>query len=113
MTHRPLTKPLPPFEKLLRGHRYKQSSPAEKLYLMLQYKTFAELRAQGHILDVQDLAGKTGYTPQHIRVLCRQGKIACLKRGYGASSAIAEEEFQYFFLPEQAAGLFSVQKGKA
>lgn len=96
-----------PFERLLRSTRYKQSTPTEKLELMLKHRTFKELLASGHVLDVQALADKTGYTPQHVRVLCRQEKIDAIKRGYGASSAQADEEFQYFFLPEQAASLFA------
>jgi hypothetical protein len=102
-----------PFEKLLRSTKYKALPPCEKLTAMLSHRTFKDLLEQKHVLDVQDLAARTGYTPQHVRVLCRQGKIDCIKRGYGASSAQADEEFQYFFLPEQAAGLFATQKGKA
>lgn len=102
-----------PFEKLLRSTKYKVSTPEQKLELMLEHRTFKELLAQGHVLTVGGFADKTGYTPQHVRVLCREGKIDALKRGYGAASAIAQEEFQYFFLPEQVTALFAAQKGRA
>lgn len=114
MSPHPMTKAAQtPFERLLRSSKYKSLAPTERLDAMLKYRTFKDLLEQKQVLDVQDLADRTGYTPQHVRVLCRQGKIDCIKRGYGAQSSIADEEFQYFFLPEQAAGLFANQKGKA
>ena len=108
----PMTK-TSPFDRLLRSTAFKESTPDEKLKLMLEHKGLHELLAGGWLLDVQTLAKKVGYTPQHVRVLCREEKIPCVKRGYGAASAIAEEEFQYFFLPEVVKALFKYQRARA
>lgn len=99
-------------DRLTRSKDYKKLNVEQKLQAMLAFADFKWLVENGYVLDVQAFAGKIGYTPQHVRVLCRGGKIDCLKRGYGASSPQAEEEFQYFFLPEQYAAFFAAQKAK-
>lgn len=101
-----------PLERLLRTTKYKELNAEQKLAAMLEHNDFKWLLARGLVLDVQAFAAKTGYTPQHVRVLCRQEKIDCIKRGYGASSPQAEEEFQYFFLPEHVTAFFASQKAK-
>ena len=95
--------------KIQRSSAYKKSTVADKLNMLLEVMSFEDLLEEGILLDVQGMAAKTGYTPQHIRVLCRQGKLTCIRRGYGAASAQAEEEFQYFFLREQVSALFSAE----
>lgn len=110
--HRPPTKKNL-LDTLVRSKNYKKLDSEQKLQAMLAFADFKDLLAWGYVLDVQVFAAKTGYTPQHVRVLCRQEKIDCIKRGYGASSPQAEEEFQYFFLPEHVAAFFASQKARA
>jgi hypothetical protein len=112
MKHKPKTQ-ASFFDALVKSRAFKALNPEQKLDAMLAYKDFNQLLKDGDLFDVQGVARRTGYTPQHVRVLCRQEKLACIKRGYGASSPQADEEFQYFFLREQASSLFAAQKGKA
>lgn len=114
MSPHPMTKTATtPFERLLRSTKFKVLMPSAKLVEMLKHRTFKELLAQGYVLDALTFAEKIGYSRQHVYVLCREGKIDCIKRGYGAASAQVDEEFQYFFLPEQVGEFFAGQKGKS
>lgn len=97
---------LPIFDRLLRSFAYKAMEPNQKLAAMLQYKTFNQLLKDGDVFDVQDASDRSGYTPQHIRRLCREKRIAHIDRGP------TPEEVVFFFLPEQLTALFRYQKAK-
>ena len=96
-----------PFQRLLRSFLYKTSTPDEKLDLMLKFKSFKELLADGNLFDVQGAAARSGYDPQHVRRLCRAGSLDHLTRG------LTEAEVQFYFLPEQLRALFTYKKAKA
>lgn len=98
---------LPIFDRLLRSFAYKAMEPNKKLVAMLQYKTFDQLLKDGDVFDVQGASDRSGYTPQHIRRLCREKRIAHIDRGP------TPEEVVFFFLPEQLTALFRYQKAKA
>ena len=71
------------------------------LEVMLQVKAFNDLITDGDIFTVKGAAKKLGYTPQHIRRLCRQNRLPHIRRG------VTENEFHFYFLPEHLTGLFS------
>lgn len=81
--------------------------PGTSLEEMLRVKTFDELLKDGDVFDVQGAANRSGYTPQHIRRLCREGRLAHIDRGP------SPDEVAFFFTLEQLSGLFRYQKAKA
>lgn len=95
------------FEHLLRSSAYKAMAPTQKLEAMLEFKSFEELLNEGWILDVQGASQRSGYTPQHVRRLCREERLGCIPRG------LNKEEVQFFFLPEQISSLFSNRRPRA
>jgi hypothetical protein len=95
------------FDRLLRSSAYKSLDPHKKLDAMLEHKSFTQLLTDGDIFDVQGASDRSGYTPQHIRRLCREKRIAHIDRGP------TPEEVVFFFLPEQLTALFRYQKAKA
>lgn len=101
------------FDELTRSMAFKALNPARKLKAMLEFKSFDTLIEHGDLLNAQMFAARTGYTPQHVRRLCREGKISCIKRGYQGKSPQADEEFQYFFLPEHVTAFFAAQNARA
>ena len=74
---------------------------------MLQVKTFDQLLKDGDIFDVQGASDRSGYTPQHIRRLCRERRIAHIDRGPTANEVV------FFFTAAQLTALFRYQKAKA
>lgn len=76
------------------------------LETMLRSKTFEQLLIDGDIFDVKGASDRSGYTMQHIRRLCREGRLAHINRG------LNDEEVQFFFLPEHLTGLFKFQKAQ-
>ncbi len=81
--------------------------PTEKLEAMLKHKTFEQLLAANDILDVQGASQRSGYTPQHVRRLCRENRLDHIRRG------LVEEEVHFFFLPEQVKNLFTTRRARA
>lgn len=98
-----------PFDTLLKSAAYKALTPTQKLDAMRVHKSFAELLNDGNIFDVQGASQRSGYTPQHVRRLCREERLGAITRGLPG----APEEVQFFFLPEQLDDLFSYRKAKA
>lgn len=95
------------FQALIKSRAYAALTPTQKLDAMLAYKPFEQLLKDGDILDVQGASQRSGYTPQHVRRLCREERLACIPRG------LNPEEVQFFFLPEQIKGLFSNRRARA
>jgi hypothetical protein len=96
-----------PFDRLIRSTAYKAMKPDEKLSAMLKHKTFEQLLKDGDLYDANGAAQRSGYTPQHIRRLCRTPtRLDHLTRGAG-------EDAQLYFLPEQLDALFTYKKAKS
>ena len=70
---------------------------------MLDVKPFDELLKDGDIFDIDGAHKITGYSVQHLRRLCQQGKIEHVERG----------EAQYFFLPRHLKGVFKTVQARA
>ncbi len=87
--------------------KVKGFKPGTSLEEMLRVKTFDELLKDGDVFDVQGASDRSGYTPQHIRRLCRENRIAYIERGP------TPEEVVFFFTLEQLNGLFRYRKAKA
>jgi hypothetical protein len=99
------TKSAPPqlaaFQTLIKSRAYAALTPTQKLDAMLAYKSFEQLLNDGDILDVKGASQRSGYTPQHVRRLCREDRLDHIRRG------LVEEEVHFYFLPSQIASLFS------
>ena len=96
-----------PFERMRRSFLYKNAKPTEKLVLLLQFKPFEQLLKDGDLFDVQGASQRSGYTPQHVRRLCREERLDHLTRG------LNDAEVHFYFLPEQLEALFTYKKAKA
>lgn len=74
-----------------------------RLEKMLERAAFDTLLKEGKIFDVQGASQRSGYTPQHIRRLVREGRFTAeevFSRGMNA------EEVQFYFFPEALRKLF-------
>ena len=94
----------PQIAKKKTGTRFK---PGTCLDQMLDAKSFEELLADGDIFDVPGAAQRSGYSEQHIRRLCREERIPCIRRGP------TPEEIVFYFYPWDLAALFRYQKARA
>ena len=99
--------PMSLFERTTRSSAYKALKPTQKLDVMLAHKPFEQLLKDGDLFDVQGASQRSGYTPQHVRRLCREERLDHLTRG------LNNEEVHFYFLPEQLAALFTYKKAKA
>ena len=95
------------FERTIRSSAYKALKPESKLDVMLAHKPFEQLLKDGDLFDVQGASQRSGYTPQHVRRLCREERLDHLTRG------LNDEEVHFFFLPEQLKALFTYKKSRA
>lgn len=89
------------------ARKRKNFSAGTTLAEMLQVKTFGQLLKDGDVFDVQGASDRSGYTPQHIRRLCREKRVDHIDRGP------TPDEVVFFFTLEQLNGLFRYQKAKA
>lgn len=103
----PLSAQAAAFQALLKSRAYAALNPTQKLDAMLAYKTFEQLLKDGDILDVQGASQRSGYTPQHVRRLCREDRLGHIRRG------LVEEEVHFYFIPDQIKGLFTTRRARA
>lgn len=99
--------PISLFERTIRSNAYKALTPTQKLDVMLAHKSFEQLLKDGDLFDVQGASQRSGYTPQHVRRLCRENRLDHLERG------LNDAEVHFYFLPEQLKALFTYKKAKA
>jgi hypothetical protein len=78
----------------------KQPKPS-RLDVLLKTKSFDRLLADGDIYDVRGASQRSGYTPQHVRRLCKEGRLEHFTRG------VNKDEVHYYFFPEYLTALFS------
>ena len=85
-------------ERLVRSAAFRAMDTETRLEHLLSFKTFDELLLLGIIYDIQRAARRSGFNDAHLRKLCLGGKIDHFTRKVVG--------VQYFFWPEQVAGLF-------
>ncbi len=88
------------------GRDCRRIPASAQLEALLERFSFEDLLKRRMLYDVTGAARRTGMTPQHIRLRCREGKMEHIERTLGDSH-------QYFFLPEQLGVVFRLVKAAA
>ena len=92
-----------PIEALLASPTYAKMTPTEKLVAMLKVKPLEALIAEGRVFTAKTFGERVGYSYDHVRRLCRAGKITPPPVLLGSGKTWKE----YFFLPEHIDAVFS------
>ena len=90
-------------EKLQAQPEYARLSPTDKLVSMLKIKPLGELIIAGHVYTAKIFGERVGYSYDHVRRLCRAGKIIPLPILLGSGKVWRE----YYFLAEHIDAVFA------
>lgn len=93
----------PSLEALVASHAFKAMDPTEKLIAMLKVKPIEQLIAEDRVYNAKTFGERVGYSYDHVRRLCRAGKIKPAPVMLGAGKVWKE----YFFLPEHIDAVFA------
>lgn len=84
--------------------KFKTGTSLEK---MLEVKPFNQLLEDGDVVDVAAVVARTGYDARHVHRLCREGKMAHVRRGPAVQGT------KIYFLAWQLENIFHWNKKQA
>lgn len=92
-------------ETLIASRAFARLSPTEKLVAMLKLTSIEQLVADGQVYSAKTFGERVGYSYDHVRRLCRAGKISPAPVMLGSGQVWRE----YFFLPEHIDAIFAAR----
>ena len=90
-------------DALVASNNFKKLSPTDKLVAMLRVKPLEVLISEGRVFTAKLFGERVGYSYDHVRRLCRAGKIKPEPVMLGQGKCWRE----YYFLPEHIDAVFA------
>lgn len=92
-------------EALVASPAFEKLEPTEKLVAMLRFKDINALITEGRVFNAKLFGERVGYSYDHVRRLCRAGKLHPAPVMLGAGKVWKE----YYFLPEHIDAVFAAR----
>lgn len=105
MKTKPRPQRRPSLDALFKSRAFSSLSPTDKLVAMLKVEPLEKLLAAGHVYNARAFGERVGYSYDHVRRLCRAGKLDPAPVMLGAGKVWRE----YFFLPEHIDAVFAAR----
>lgn len=97
------TESLKQLRALAADPEFKKKTPTEKLTAMLALANLADLENLGLVFNAKTFGERVGYSYDHVRRLCRAGKLKPAPVMHGRGKVWRE----YYFLPEHLEAVFA------